>query len=260
MSIRVGRRIFKGAGTYTDSSYPGFKPIVVMTEKSAYGSISSFCITVHRKINGEDREINFENFWQFSKIYPKVPKVRQQKSRWDPKIIWEHPAEVHYQDGKPTEAYYRWKKKGFSVKEPIRYPVTNWKSRIDYRSHCICSYPTDLDGRTVTARPLDYVQARKQIYAKEYCNSVRNYAQFKELQDRLGRGENLLIIEVDGPHQESLPYYKEKYGVSDEFIVNDTVLVDEESMQILLNDTKHPFGHGYCLAIDLRNKHTEWIF
>jgi hypothetical protein len=44
------------------------------------------------------------------------------------------------------------------------------------------------------------------------------------------QGENLLIIEVDGPHQEDLQYYKDKYGVSDNFIENGTMLVTKDNI------------------------------
>ena len=42
-----------------------------------------------------------------------------------------------------------------------------------------------------------------------------------------------------------------EYGVSEDFIVNDTVVANVENMKLLLNDTKANFGHGYCLAMAL---------
>lgn len=58
------------------------------------------------------------------------------------------------------------------------------------------------------------------------------------------KGKNILIIEVDGPHQEYLNYYKETYSVPDDFIVNGTILATPKYLDIMLNDTKSPFGHG----------------
>jgi hypothetical protein len=98
---------------------------------------------------------------------------------------------------------------------------------------------------------LDYIAARKAIYLPLYLKLVVAKPQFSELRQRLAAGENLLIIEVDGPHQESLPYYKERYNVADNFIENSTVLATQENLQLVLNDAKHPFGHGYCLAAAL---------
>jgi hypothetical protein len=68
----------------------------------------------------------------------------------------------------------------------------------------------------------------------------------------LSQGKNLLILEVDGPKQESLEYYKEKYGVDDTFIEKKTVLATQENLSIFLDDTKHAFGHGFCLASALQ--------
>jgi hypothetical protein len=65
------------------------------------------------------------------------------------------------------------------------------------------------------------------------------------------KGENLLIIEVDGPHEEDLEYYMKKYDVKKDFIENNTMLVNEENIKVMLNDGKHPYGHGYCLACEL---------
>jgi hypothetical protein len=114
------------------------------------------------------------------------------------------------------------------------------------------------DGTIDEDNKLDYVESRKKIYVKEYCRLVKKHPKFKELKKRLEKGENLLITEVDGPHQESLDYYKEKYGVDDNFIQDDTIIVSENNINIMLNDPKHPFGHGYCLAMALLEKDEEW--
>jgi len=107
-------------------------------------------------------------------------------------------------------------------------------------------------------KQLDYVSARKQIYIPVYCTLVKKEKLFKKLQNKLNNGKNLLIIEVDGPHSESLDYYKKEYNVDDNFIKNDTMLVNKVNINIMLNDTKHPFGHGYCLALVLLNKDVKW--
>ena len=52
--------------------------------------------------------------------------------------------------------------------------------------------------------------------------------------------------------------YKQKYGVGNDFIQNDTMLITKDNIEIMLNDTKHPFGHGYCLAMALLDKEIEW--
>ncbi len=98
---------------------------------------------------------------------------------------------------------------------------------------------------------MSYIESRKEIYVKQYVRLVKKESKFEELKRKLNEGINLNIIDVDGPHQESLEYYKNKYNVNDNFIVNHTVLVNKDNMEILLNDEKHPFGHGYCLGMAL---------
>lgn len=102
-------------------------------------------------------------------------------------------------------------------------------------------------------KKLNYVEARKEIYLKEYSDLVIKHPTFHKLQKWLKEGKNLLVIEINDPHQESLDYYKEKYGVEDDFIQHDTMLATKENLEIMLNDTKFPYGHGYCLAACLLN-------
>ena len=76
----------------------------------------------------------------------------------------------------------------------------------------------------------------------------------------LQQGTNLLIIEVDGPHGDDLAYYQQRYrGVVDAlWIQNNTILVNQANIEIMLNDPRHPFGHGYCLAMTLLGQETTW--
>ena len=123
---------------------------------------------------------------------------------------------------------------------PVRYPV-GFKHRAACRGYVVEDSPPT-DGKHVTV--LDYVAARKQIYAPLFQRAVQKHHTFVKLQKRLRQGENLLIVEVDGPHQESLQHYVDKYGVSPDFFVDSTVQMNRESLTILLEDPLHPFGHG----------------
>lgn len=251
--IRVGRRIYDRNGKYVDPTFPGFTQILVLTKSTAYGSLGPYELF-------DEHGRNMENIWQFSKVYSYVPAAKEFRSRYDRTVIWEHPAEEHVRvetiqkdDGsvekvyKFSPAYLRWREKGMRAKEAIRYPVG-----FNARHTCLFSFAENENGEIIK-EPLDYITARKRIYSPVYCRLVREKPQFKELQDRLRKGENLLILEVDGPHQESLDYYKEKYGVGDDFIQANTMLCTEKNLSIMLNDSKHPYGHGYCLASALLN-------
>lgn len=235
--IRVGRRKYP-RGKCMDPCYPNFKPIICMTKSTAYGDLSPYALT-------DDKGYNLENVWQFSKVYESVPKSRQVYSNYDPRVIWDHPAEDHVVDGVVNEKYWKWREKGMKVPDAIRYPVGFY-----HRHKCLYSLQDIGDGYYLAH---DYIDARKAIYLPKYLQSVQDKPKFLGLKSMLEKGINLLIIEVDGPHQESMFYYEEKYDVNDDFIDQDTVLATEYNLNILLNDDKHPFGHGYCLAWALKN-------
>lgn len=241
--LRVGRCTYDIKGNRIDPEYPGFKKILVLMRSSPYWEISPYCL------KNEKGQI-MENIWQFSKVYEKVPKVKEVYSRWDNTVVWEHPEEVHVENGKINSAYKAWRAKGMNHDKAVRYPVS-----YNYRSKCLYAIKDIKEPNT----KLDYIAARKQIYVPEYCSLVKPQIKFKKLKKMLEKGENLLIIEVDGPHQESLPYYMGRYGVDKTFIENNTVLINKDNIKLLLNDPKHNFGHGYCLAMALLNKEKEWL-
>lgn len=249
--IRVGRRIYNKDGTFTDPSFTNFKDILCLTKSSVYGSLGPYCLT------DENGQI-MENIWQFSKIYESVPKSKQTYSRYDNTIIWDHPEETHAikqnNSWTITPQYKLWREKGFKCKYPVRYPVG-----FHNRHKCIGAisneeYNKCLKDEKYCPRLLNYIESRKEIYLKEYMRLVKKSPDFKKLLQMLKKGINLLIIEVDGPHQEYLNYYKQKYNVSNNFIENNTILVNKENMDIMLNDEKFPFGHGYCLGLALQEE------
>lgn len=243
--------------------YDNFKPVVVMTPSSPYGSIGPY------SARNRDNYL-VENLWQFSKIYTNVPKSTQRYSQWDNTIIWDHPAEQHMNDkDEPLEAYWEWRHAGFTARHAIRYPVG-----MKHRKECYgCivrqepipgtendAYPSHFYSQedhenNVPYDVVGYSEARRKVYIPEYINSIRELPQFLRLRRRLENGENLLIIEVDGPRQESLEYYIESFGVEDDFIEDNTIVVNERNMDIMLRSERHAFGHGYALALALTDMH-----
>jgi hypothetical protein len=227
--IRVGRI----TNPKKHPKFEGFIPIVVMTLSSKYGHIGPY------GLKDEQGRI-MENIWQFSKTYKKVPHTQQFASRWDRRIIWEYPEEVHVDEqGNITDNYWFWRKSGMDMPDAIRYPVG-----IDHKHEVLYSL-WETEGEF---KKLNYVEARKEIYAKVYSKLVTQHETFYQLVDMLKEGKNLLILEIDGPHQESLQYYQDKYHVNTNFIENHTMLATTDNLNIMLNDTKHSYGHGYCLA------------
>jgi hypothetical protein len=135
----------------------------------------------------------------------------------------------------------KWREEGMNAQDAIRYPVGR-----AHVSKCVCSYKDNNFDK-----PLNYVEARKEIYFGDYVALVKQQPLYKKLEDMLNSGKNLLIIEVDGPIQNSLEYYKEKYKIPKNWIERNSIDITEKNMKILINDTKHAFGHGYCLAMAL---------
>jgi hypothetical protein len=234
MSVRIGRRIYEN-GSFIDPEIEGYTPILCLTKSSKYGSLSPYVLK-------DENNCLIENLWQFSKVYETVPHSIQKYSRFDQTVIWNHPEEIHYEDKQLTEEYWDWKQKGFSCKYPVRYPVG-----FDFRHKCLFSI--SLKSKPSKIKKLNYVEARKSIYLPCYVHALQEESLFKKLVKMFNNDKKLLIIEVDGPHQESLDHYQKKYDVSDTFIKNNTIKCNVKNMSIMLNDEKHPFGHGYCLGM-----------
>ena len=234
--IRVGRYVTVD-GKRIEPSYPGFEKVVVMMKSSKYASLSPYYL--------KDAEGHIiENTWQFGKVFERVPKSVQYYSQYDRTVIWSHPEETHVVDGELTPEYFAWREKGFRNPQAVRYPVG-----FHHRHNCLYSLASE-NGK-INPTKLSYIEARFKIYMPLYINSVIKQSQFKTLLEKLRAGINLIIVEVDGPHEESMDYYKEKYGVADDFIQENTMLCAKENLNIMAYDPRHNFGHGYCLAMAL---------
>ena len=228
--ILIGRRV-----KTKDPKVPGYRKIIPLTKSTPYFSLSPYSLK-------DSQGTLIENVWQFSKVYKKVPKIRQTYSRWDQRVIWAHPAEEHLREMKLMPEYWAWRTKGFQTHDAVRYPVG-----IKHRKTCEYSVFAGPEGY----EQLGYVDARKKIYVPLYIQAIQQEKQFLELKLRLQRGEKLLIIDVDGPHEESSEYYCRQYGDRAPTITNNTMEARPKWLKLLLDDPKHPFGHGYCLAAAL---------
>src|SRR5437868_14219298 len=112
--IRVGRITYH-QGKPIHPSYPGFTPIVVLTKSSPYGDLGPYVLK-------DEQGRIMENLWQFRKLYPWVPKVREIASRWDRTVVWEYPQETHVdEDGEPNDLYWKWRETGMNAPYAVRY-------------------------------------------------------------------------------------------------------------------------------------------
>ena len=171
--IRVGRTIYDKGGAPHHPSYDGFERIVVlMKSHSEWGVIGPYHLT-------DDQGRIFENIYQGSKCYRDIPATKISYSRWNNKIIWEHPSEIHVdQNGQILPAYWQWREKVMENQYHLRYPVGR-----KHASKCLFAIPMDnLNER------LDYISSRKRIYAKLYIDLVRQHPKYDELWLLFGNG------------------------------------------------------------------------
>jgi hypothetical protein len=240
--VSIGRRIGNN-----DPELTGYTTIVVLTPSTKWGMLGPYCLK-----NNEGHLM--ENIWQFAKVFGTELKSNKEYhwahrcKKYAGVVIWEYDGGIHINDdGELTDEYWLWRKKGMECQYPIRYP-NGYKNK---RNTLFTVKNKD------NLKHLNYIDARKKIYLPVYCDLVKKHPKFAELKSML-KTNNLLIIDIDGPHYESIKYYKEKYNVSDDFITeNHTINCDTNNMKILLNDSKHSFGHGYCLALALLDKENE---
>jgi len=148
---------------------------------------------------------NFENLWQYSKVYKKY---------------------VMPIDGFPDASYYKWRDAGFANPRAVRYPMG--KGAIPEYSLW--------DGEK-----LDYIQARKKIYATEYAKNVLTTASFRRLdyayQQCLNLNKELILLDYDA-------YDHIRLGMS---------LVD------VINNPKRKMGHAFVLIMMLTDMLHECI-
>jgi len=104
---------------------------------------------------------NVENGWQFSKVYK----------------------HHHGANGLPTPDYWNWALQGWSDKTPHRYPMGKGAKPLY----------SFWDGKK-----LDYIEARKRIYAPLYAHAVVKTAAFKKLQQLHSGGTDLILRDFDG--------------------------------------------------------------
>lgn len=235
--IRVGRSKYINGHTIYPL-YDSFTQVPVLTQvtNKEYGDLGPY------NLKNEYGQI-FESLYQSCKVFPKVPACKIPYSSGNSTIVWEWPEEVHIdQNGNLTPEYWNWRHYLLNSPYPVRNPVP-WS----YMK--TCSFSLEKFEPISDSNPrLSYIEARCKIYVPLYIHLVSQQPRFLELKKRLLKGENLLIIEVDGPHQESLSHYQSIYGVSDNWIDKDSIEATMDNLNIMLNDPKHPFGHGYCLA------------
>jgi hypothetical protein len=265
--IRVGR-ILK-SNTNGKKKFPvtnGYKNIIVTSHnKSKLGSALSPYVLKDKKGR------IMENIWQFAKIYVQVGPQRQKEWTRDPEVHALGYKKLGRLDlSKITPEYWKWRYEGMHHHKPVRYP-----NGFQGKDHCICclwpkdgEYPAvleEIDNEYVEMEQLGYIEARKRVYAPIYIDLAKQTEDFAELQAMLDRGENIQILDVDGPDETiygdksvPTPYNKMKKGVHGVNSEVGSIEVTRSNIKAVLHDESQPFGHGYCLAVALLGQE-EWL-
>ena len=79
----------------------------------------------------------------------------------------------------------------------------------------------------------------------EYIRLIKDLPEYTTLLEYLKNGKNIMICEIDVPSKDK----KGEYGKDCD--ANDICHLSIEKIELLLNDTNEPFGHGLCLAYSL---------
>lgn len=172
-----------------------------------------------------------ENIWQFSKIWVEVTEIVQPISRYMPdKLRWSHSNEIHFQNDLITPAYWKWRRKGMNHDKWVRYPNGYPRHKDVYGSVLVENGEYEI---------IDKYTARLKIYYRNYCEIARCTSLYKELQKAYYNGENILIVEVDGPtYTSEYPYNLTENGI---------IHIDHSILDALVQGPQ-AFGHGYSLA------------
>jgi hypothetical protein len=174
----------------------------------------------------------FENWYQSRKIYPTVYPIVVKPNFRSNIVWWEYDSqENHCVNGVIQPEYFKWCDLICRCPNPIRYP--NGYSR---RGTVLFSlYNNQLH---------DYISSRYHIYFLNYSRIIRQLPIYSILLNKIRRGENICITEVDVPAHG-------KRGLYSNVDQNGYFYPTLQNLDLLLRDPSEAFGHALCLTICL---------
>lgn len=142
------------------------------------------------RLYGNFSALNVENGWQYSKVY----------------------SEYLGENGQPTNQYWAWAVKGWRTSKANRYPMG--KNRTPEYSYW-------------NGEHLDYISARKKVYALLYIKAVRPSEAFKTLRKIYEEKAKIYLWDFDGHDY----------------------LTQGKSFKEIINNPKKSMGHSFILAM-----------
>lgn len=141
----------------------------------------------------------FENFWQ-ARCYTKAG---------------------HVKDGQVTKEWEKFCDKQFKMEKGKRRPFAK---ALGYGAPDFAIY---------NGKKYDYITSRKEIYVPIYAELVKNTDAIKEMKKMLESGENIMILDGDGPPKSLYPEGLE---------------MTQKVWDGMIKNPQFPFGHGYVVA------------
>jgi hypothetical protein len=180
--------------------------------------------------------VRFENLWQYNKVFPQL-------KHWD--------AEAQ----KPTKEWQKWQEKGYKTLKKggkgLRTPPEVSGLKKKWREANSAEYPSAAAKAEAVAKAkwtpsgfwwenecLGYIASRKRAYVPTYAKLLPQIPAFQALVKMLEAGENIMILDLDGPPLDAYPKGME---------------VSLENIRKMLNAEQNIFGHGYVIAALLAN-------
>lgn len=205
-----------------------------------------FLKTDGKEENANPGNVLFENFYQSIKIYDVVYENSVYASRFhtgNPKYQWWKFEPVNPEgdviisnDVINLDVYFPWRNSLWNCPNPIRCP-----NKFHRKSKVLFSLLINEKGEQTR---MNYITARKRIYAQEYIRLVKKLPQYAALLEKLSKG-NIMIGEIDVPA-------KHKKGIYGQNCDHQNIcILDLKLLEQLLEDESEPFGHGLCLAYSL---------
>ncbi len=152
---------------------PNYPKVVIDTTSSSgdFKQLSPFVLKVLERTTG--KAVVFENLWQFSKVYK---------------------CHIANHGGVSVE-WFKWRKQGWENPRAVRYPMGKG---------AIPEYSYWQDGFRGEWHKLNYIEARKQIYAPVYADWVELTDSFSRLKALYESGEDIILLDYDAYDHQAL--------------------------------------------------------
>lgn len=212
-NLRIGSS-HKPRTAQRDAKYDGFKNInVTSVVKSPFSPLKGETNPVWT-FEGLKFE-NFENFWQAHKVFSELGHIDK--------------------DGNVTDKFMKWLKDWSMEKEGYRIIKFDTKTKdksVKSSSKSVRQMGYKPVGAYHDDRIVSYVESRD-YYLREYIKVIKERKYFKDLLESVEKGQNIMILDLDGPPLDKYPNGRQ---------------VNWDMLEEAMNDPTHPFGHGYVIC------------